>query len=110
MCSRIWDTSTMGISFPVQRSACSRNWRRCGLFRFGQLLLVVGLILAYAWAPAAHAEEYPSRPITLVVPYTAGGGNDAMARVVADRMSKTLRQQIVIENRGGAGGTIATRS
>src|SRR4029077_5576830 len=48
-------------------------------------------------------------PVTLIVPYTAGGGNDAMARVVADRMSATLGQQIVIENRGGAGGSIATR-
>jgi tripartite-type tricarboxylate transporter receptor subunit TctC len=46
----------------------------------------------------------------LVVPYTAGGGNDAMARIVTDKMSKTLGQQIVIENRGGAGGTIATRT
>jgi tripartite-type tricarboxylate transporter receptor subunit TctC len=60
----------------------------------------------------ALAEEpnYPTRTITLVVPYAAGGGNDAMARIVADRMSKTLAQQIVIENRGGAGGTIATRA
>ena len=57
----------------------------------------------------AGAQDYPSRPITLVVPYAAGGGNDAMARVVADHMSRTLRQQIVIENRGGAGGSIATR-
>ncbi len=45
-----------------------------------------------------------------MVPYAAGGGNDAMARIVAERMSKTLGQQIVIENRGGAGGTIATRA
>jgi tripartite-type tricarboxylate transporter receptor subunit TctC len=58
--------------------------------------------------PAA-AQDYPSRPITLIVPYAAGGGNDAMARVAADKMSKTLGQNIVIENRGGAGGTIATR-
>jgi tripartite-type tricarboxylate transporter receptor subunit TctC len=56
------------------------------------------------------AQDYPSRPIMLVVPYTAGGGNDAMARIVAEKMSKTLGQQIVIENRGGAGGTIATRA
>jgi tripartite-type tricarboxylate transporter receptor subunit TctC len=61
-------------------------------------------------APLAHAQDYPTRPITLVVPYAAGGGNDAMARIVADRMSKFLGQQIVIENRGGAGGTIATRA
>ncbi len=60
--------------------------------------------------PLARAQDYPNRPITLVVPYAAGGGNDAMARIVADKMSKTLGQQIVIENRGGAGGTIATRA
>jgi tripartite-type tricarboxylate transporter receptor subunit TctC len=57
----------------------------------------------------ARAQDYPTRPITLIVPYTAGGGNDAMARIVAQRMSKTLGHQIVIENRGGAGGSIATR-
>ena len=58
---------------------------------------------------AAAAQTYPSRPITLIVPYAAGGGNDVMARAAADKMSKTLGQQIVIENRGGAGGSIATR-
>ena len=61
-----------------------------------------------ALAPAA-AQDYPSRPITLIVPYSAGGGNDLMARTAAEKMSKTLGQQIVIENRGGAGGSIATR-
>jgi tripartite-type tricarboxylate transporter receptor subunit TctC len=61
-------------------------------------------------AHAARAQDYPTRAITLVVPYAAGGGNDAMARIVAEKMSKTLGQQIVIENRGGAGGTIATRA
>jgi tripartite-type tricarboxylate transporter receptor subunit TctC len=69
--------------------------------------------MAAAWPLAARAQQpatdYPARPITLVVPYSAGGGNDAMARVVADRMSNALGQQIVIENRGGAGGSIATR-
>jgi tripartite-type tricarboxylate transporter receptor subunit TctC len=60
-------------------------------------------------APMAFAQEYPTRPVTLLVPYAAGGGNDAMARIAADKMSRTLHQQIVVENRGGAGGTIATR-
>jgi tripartite-type tricarboxylate transporter receptor subunit TctC len=58
----------------------------------------------------AGAQDYPTRPITLVVPYAAGGGNDAMARIVADHMSRRLGQQIVVENRGGAGGTVATRA
>jgi tripartite-type tricarboxylate transporter receptor subunit TctC len=61
-------------------------------------------------APAVvWAADYPTHPITLVVPYAAGGGNDVIARIVAERMSTSLGQPIAIENRGGAGGTIATR-
>ena len=60
-------------------------------------------------ASPAVAADYPTRPITLIVPYAAGGGNDVIARAVADKMSAGLGQQIIIENRGGAGGTIATR-
>jgi len=62
-----------------------------------------------ALTATATAQDYPTRPITLVVPYTAGGGNDIMARTAGDKMSPLLGQQIVIENRGGAGGSIATR-
>ena len=72
-------------------------------------LMVAGCALC-GLGGKASAQDYPNRQVTLVVPYAAGGGNDAMARIVADRMSKTLGQQIVIENRGGAGGTIATRA
>ncbi|HEY6256290.1 MAG TPA: tripartite tricarboxylate transporter substrate binding protein [Xanthobacteraceae bacterium] len=71
--------------------------------------LLAGIAAALAAAVSANADDYPSRPITLVVPYAAGGGNDVMARVVAEKMSVTLRQQIVIENRAGAGGSNATR-
>ena len=68
---------------------------------------------AVAWPLAARAQgpalDYPTRPITLIVPYAPGGGNDVLARGVAEPMSKALGQQIVIENRGGAGGSIGTR-
>jgi len=67
------------------------------------------LSAALAVAVSAAAQDYPRHPITLIVPYAAGGGNDVMARVAAEKMSKSLSQQIVIENRGGAGGSIATR-
>jgi tripartite-type tricarboxylate transporter receptor subunit TctC len=67
------------------------------------------VVLAPALAQPATAQTYPDRPITLVVPYPAGGGNDVLARLVAEKMAKALGQSIVIENRGGAGGTIATR-
>jgi tripartite-type tricarboxylate transporter receptor subunit TctC len=69
-------------------------------------LLSIALILG---ATAAHAETYPAHPITLLVPAAAGGGNDTVARVVAEKMSRLLGQQIVIENRPGAGGSIAAR-
>src|SRR5947199_5430748 len=65
--------------------------------------------LSLALSGAAVAQDYPSRRITLVMPYAAGGGNAVMARIVAEKMSKSLGQQIVIENKGGAGGSIATR-
>ena len=70
----------------------------------------VVLIALFAAVFPAQAQDYPSRPITLIVPYAAGGGNDLMARTAAEKMSKTLGHQIVIENRGGAGGSIATRA
>ena len=73
---------------------------------------VLRFIIALAFALGAitaQAADYPARPITLVVPYAAGGGNDVIARIVAEKMAASLGQSIVIENRGGAGGTIATR-
>src|SRR5499426_4706373 len=66
-------------------------------------------LLAVTFGPAA-AETYPARPITLVVPFAPGGSASTVARSVADKMSETLGQQIVIDNRGGAGGTVATRA
>src|SRR5215468_9457772 len=75
------------------------------------ILLLAGALST--WSPVAHAQnssvDYPDRPITLVVPYAAGGGNDVLARAVAETMSRSLGQPIVVENRGGAGGSIATR-
>ncbi len=71
-------------------------------------ILASALTLVASFA-AALAQDYPTRPITLVVPYAAGGGNDVMARIVGEKMSKTLGQQIVVDNRPGAGGALATR-
>ena len=72
------------------------------------LSLIIALAGSLGLAPA-QAQDYPNRPITLVVPYAAGGGNDVMARIVGEKMSRTLGQQVVIDNRAGAGGALATR-
>jgi tripartite-type tricarboxylate transporter receptor subunit TctC len=71
--------------------------------------LALSVLSLLALAASASAQDYPTRPITLVMPYSAGGGNDIMARVAGEKMSPVLGQQIVIENRGGAGGSLGTR-
>jgi tripartite-type tricarboxylate transporter receptor subunit TctC len=71
--------------------------------------LVLLAVTLLGISTAAQAQDYPTRPIMLIIPTAVGGGNDALGRVVADRMSVILGQQIVPENRGGAGGTLATK-
>jgi len=73
--------------------------------------LICGLLAVFAVAGVslrALADDYPSRPITMIVPYPPGGPSDVVARIMADGMSKALHGNIVIENVGGAGGTIGT--
>jgi len=65
---------------------------------------------AAAWPLAARGQTYPSRPITLIVPYPPSGGMDGIGRMVAQKLSPALGQQVVIENRPGAGSVIGTRA
>ncbi|MDX3806872.1 tripartite tricarboxylate transporter substrate binding protein [Bosea thiooxidans] len=67
-------------------------------------VLTVGL----ASPVAATAQEYPQRPIRMIVPFAAGGGTDVLARVVAGGLAERLKQQVVVENRGGAGSVSGT--
>ena len=72
----------------------------------------VAVLAAFACAIAAggaRADDYPSRVVTLVVPYPPGGGVDAMARVVAQKLSDAFHQQVIVDNKAGAGGTLGTR-
>ena len=69
------------------------------------MLLSLSLVLA---AAAAQAQDYPSKPIRLIVPFATGGATDNSGRAVAERLERRMGQRIVVDNRGGAGGNIGT--
>ena len=69
--------------------------------------IVVAIMLAAGVVPA-RAQDYPSRSITVIVPFPAGGASDVVARIVTNQMSKSLGQPFIIENVGGAGGTLGS--
>ncbi|MBI3917087.1 MAG: tripartite tricarboxylate transporter substrate binding protein [Betaproteobacteria bacterium] len=73
---------------------------------FGMTFITAVLGLGSAM-PLSHAQTYPSKPIRLIVPNVPGGGTDTVARLIADKVSPALGQQIIVDNRGGAGGRIA---
>ena len=72
---------------------------------FKKFMFAASLVLI---ASAAHGQEHSARPVTIVVPFAAGGPNDVLARFVADHMAHTLNQPVLIENVAGAGGTIGS--
>src|SRR5512147_1336918 len=73
------------------------------LSRFFSLCL---FLIATALPQHAQAQAFPSRPIRIIVPFPAGGTTDIAARIVAQRMQESMGQPVLVENRGGAGGTI----
>src|ERR1700710_331601 len=68
--------------------------------------IVLAVVAALAFGGVARAENYPSRPITIIVPFAAGGPSDAMSRILAERMKITLGETLLVENVTGAGGSI----
>jgi tripartite-type tricarboxylate transporter receptor subunit TctC len=71
-----------------------------------KLLIAAAFVAACASATTATAQTFPTKPVTIVVPFAAGGPSDVLARVLADRMRTTLNQTVVVENTTGAAGTI----
>ncbi|HEY8608260.1 MAG TPA: tripartite tricarboxylate transporter substrate binding protein BugE [Noviherbaspirillum sp.] len=66
----------------------------------------VAALFGLAIGPIAHADDYPAKPITIIVPFAPGGTTDIVARIFADRLGKELGQAVIVENRGGGGGSI----
>ena len=81
-----------------------QRFMRAGLWASALVAALIGAPLSQT-----QAEDYPTRPITLIVPYPPGGGVDLIGRLVAQRLTAALGQQVIVENRGGAGGMIGTR-
>src|ERR1700727_2661761 len=92
------------MRFGTMRLKITRSSLRVNivLAAFATLLAGAGFIGAAELARAAH--EWPSRPITMIVPFAAGGPTDVVGRIIAQRLGEVLEQQIVVENVGGAGG------
>jgi tripartite-type tricarboxylate transporter receptor subunit TctC len=65
-------------------------------------------LIALVMATSLFAQDYPTKPVTMVMPYAAGGPGDSLARILAQAMTKSFKQQVLIENTAGAGGTIGT--
>jgi tripartite-type tricarboxylate transporter receptor subunit TctC len=71
-------------------------------------LIQIAVLAGVAVPPNLHAQEYPGKAITVIVPFPAGGPSDVVARIVTEQMSKRLGQSMIIENVGGGGGTIGS--
>ncbi len=84
---------------------------RLGVARRGRWRgrVLLALVTAAALCTQVSAQDYPTRPVTLIVPFPAGGGVDVIGRIVADKLAAALGQPVVIDNRAGAAGVIGTR-
>ena len=74
----------------------------------GRIALALTVLLSLAVSP--QAQDYPNRPVKIVVPYPPGGSNDVIARILAQRLSEDMKQQFIVENRAGANGNVGAAS
>jgi tripartite-type tricarboxylate transporter receptor subunit TctC len=77
---------------------------------FSRRAFIAACVFAFAFGGGATAQDYPSRTVKIVVPFPAGGSNDIIARILAQKLSERSGQQFIVENRGGAGGNIGAEA
>ena len=92
-----------------ERSRSSLLQQRAGTAP-GRMARVAALLAAVAIPPSALAQSYPAKPLRLIVPYTPGGDTDVVARLIAPKLGDALGQQVIVENRPGAGSLIGTEA
>jgi len=84
------------------------NMRSQSFKTFGMLLALSGILAVFATMPVLAAESYPTKPVRLIIPFPPGGSNDIVGRLMAAKLSNHLGKQVVVDNRGGAGGVLGT--
>src|SRR3984893_5109318 len=94
-----------GLKAGVDRP-CGESEKVAGLGEERMLKTTIRIAVAslLVFTGAAHAQEWPTRSVTMVIPFAAGGPQDGIGRIVAQRMSEVLGQQVIVENVAGAGG------
>src|SRR5262245_20237838 len=103
-------------STPSRRARLTRHTGTEKICIPGALMLtllsrvLMAASLLFALAPNASADDYPNRPVRLIIPFPPGGSNDVVGRLVAQQLSVKLGQQVYVDNRSGAGGTIGTEA
>src|SRR5687768_7615075 len=101
-----WNPRGAGsLTLPPSRCETGLNTSQIGGNPMRTLLMAAAAVLA-GLANPSFAQDFPTKPITFVVPFTAGGPTDTVTRLIAESMSKTLGQQAIVQNVTGAGGTL----
>ena len=75
-----------------------------------RLAVAFGIALLACAAGSGHAQSFPAKPVRIIVPFPAGGGSDIVGRIMAARLTEQMKQQVIVDNRGGAGGSIGTEA
>lgn len=103
-----WPPASDRAMLSVKARYSADTGRMLMLAILSRLSIIGALLLALS--PALYAQDYPNRPVRLIVPFPAGGSNDVVGRLIAHQLGQQLGQQVIVDNRGGAGGVIGTEA